>query len=102
MAGKIVRRLVVEIDEEHEVSIDGYGWANVDTEDGSRALWLGGDIPTMVILARQDEVSAPQVVANEVWHLDRLQAVLHQTSHLADEVAGGDRECTCDDEDDEP
>ncbi|AEV52038.1 hypothetical protein [Rhodococcus phage REQ1] len=89
MAGKVIRRLVVEIDEEANVTIDGYGWATVDPgeNEGETTLWLGGDVPTIVILARQDQLDAPQVVADEVWSLERLEQILMTTAHLARGVA---------------
>ena len=87
MAGKVVRRLVVEITEDADVTIDGFGWANVDGDGVEETLWLGGDRPTLVILARQDQIDTPQVVADETWSLERLQYLLAATAHLAQQAA---------------
>ena len=83
MAGKVVRRLLLEITEDGDVSIDGFGWAAVDTDDGERTLWYGGDVPDLVIIGRRDQTDAPQVVATAVWPLDRLEAVLATTCMMA-------------------
>lgn len=83
MAGKVVRRLLLEITEDGDVEIDGFGWASVDTDDGEVTLWYGGDAPDLVIIARRDQIDAPQVVANAVWPLDRLEAVLATTCMMA-------------------
>lgn len=87
MAGNVARRLVVEIDEDDTVRIDGFGWDSTGVGEDREVLWLGGDAPTLVLLARQDQLDAPQVVANEVWELDKLLAILRSTAKLAREVA---------------
>lgn len=86
---EVVRRLVVEITDEDEVQISGFGWAStISKETGERnPIWLGGDVPTIVILARQDQLDAPQVVADEAWQLERLDAILYSTAKLARLVA---------------
>lgn len=84
MAGKVVRRLLLEITEDGEVSIDGFGWATVDRDDESEELlWIGGDVPDLVVLGRRDQTNAPQVVANVVWPLDRLETVLATACMMA-------------------
>ena len=92
MAGTVIRRLLLEVTDEGRVTIDGFGWASVDTPDGEQMLWLGGDLPDFVLCARADQIDAPQAVATEVWQLDRLESLLATTVILAREHAVSDDE----------
>lgn len=97
----VVRRLLLEVTEDGEVTIDGFGWAAIDTDEGEEMLWIGGDLPDLVILAREDQTNAPQVIATEVWPLERLETVLATTCLMARQYAIHPDELEDDNEDGE-
>lgn len=97
----VVRRLLLEVTEDGEVRVDGFGWASIDTDDGEEMLWIGGDLPDLIIVAREDQTNAPQVIATTVWPLERLETVLATTCLMARQYAVHPDELEDEDEDEE-